>query len=323
MNKNNGNEIISIIVPIYNVEDYLKRCLDSIIGQTYKSLEIILVNDGSTDSSGELCDIYKNKDTRIKVIHKNNGGISSTRNAGLEAASGKYIGFIDSDDWIDSDMYQSLHECLVNSNSDISICGVKEVRNNSIIKSNQVEEIVTLSSQEAIKLLIEDKKVKSFTWNKLYRREVFKNIYFPEGKKYEDIYLMHTIFKNAATITLLNEEKYYYMRRDDSITNEKTIENKYDYYNAYLKRLNDLRADFNDYLPQLYQPILNLALNILSTSLKEKDIQRDIADFLEKNAKEISMVMPNLPKKTIVMYKIFKLSPKALKFSYSIYNKLK
>lgn len=136
------NDLISIIVPVYNVEKYLNKCIDSIINQTYKNIEIILVDDGSTDNSGKICDEYLLRDSRIKVIHKNNGGLSSARNEGINISSGEYIGFVDSDDWVEPNMYEEMYKKILYSNADIVDCGYwKEYENKSIkyISANEVK----------------------------------------------------------------------------------------------------------------------------------------------------------------------------------------
>ena len=156
-------DLISIIIPVYKVEKYIYKCIDSVLNQTYKNLEIILVDDGSPDKCPEICEEYAKKDNRIKIIHKKNGGLSDARNAGLKVATGKYIGFVDSDDYIEKDMYQVLYNNIIKTNSDISIVNLKEVKENEIIENNVKDEQNTIeyTKLEGLKKLIEN-KIKSY-----------------------------------------------------------------------------------------------------------------------------------------------------------------
>lgn len=209
---------ISIIVPIYKVENYIDKCIISITEQTYKNLEIILVDDGSPDKCPEICEKYAKKDNRIKVIHKKNGGLSDARNAGLKVATGKYIGFVDSDDYIEKDMYQILYNNLIKTNSDISIVNLKEVKENEIIENNVKDEqnIIEYNKLEALKKLIEN-KIKSYAWNKLYKKEILNDIEFPIGRKMEDLAVMYKIFEKVNKVVYTDKIEYYYLQRKNSI----------------------------------------------------------------------------------------------------------
>ena len=209
------SELISIIVPIYNVDRYLRRCIESIINQTYKNIEIILVDDGSSDSSPEICDKYKEKDSRIIVIHKENGGLSSARNAGLEVAKGTLIGFVDSDDYIASDMYEKLKANMDKYSSDISACqfcfNYKHSKRVCIVSSKEK----LFRGKEKFDNL---KYIKGVAWNKLYKREIFKKIKYPDGKIYEDHLIICDVLNKAKKVSFLNETLYYYTTRKSSIT---------------------------------------------------------------------------------------------------------
>ena len=167
------DEKISVIVPVYNVEQYLDRCVDSIINQTYKNLEIILINDGSTDNSGQLCDELAKKDDRIRVIHKENGGLSDARNVGINVAEAELIGFIDSDDYIDEDMYEVLMTNLKRANADLSMCGHYDVYNDVLEAQVTEKKTWELSPQEAIKMVMEAKILSVTAVNKLYKKSLF------------------------------------------------------------------------------------------------------------------------------------------------------
>ena len=232
------NELISIIVPVYNVEKYLERCVNSIINQTYKNIEIILVNDGSTDNSGNICDKFGKKDSRIKIIHKSNGGLSDARNAGLKIAKGEYIGFVDSDDYIKEDMFETLYNLNKEHNSEISIVSYYEYYNDKLIAVRDSKKLEVFNKISAIKELLIDTKIQSYAWNKLFKKELFENLEFPTNKNFEDIATTLLLFEKANKIVLLEDPKYYYLRRDNSIVGKRNYKTYKDYldviYDKYL-----------------------------------------------------------------------------------------
>lgn len=215
---------ISIIVPIYNVEQYLEDCLESILSQTFTNFELILVNDGSTDNCGEICDNYEKKDSRVKVIHKENGGVSSARNMGIDAAKGKYIGFIDPDDTIERNMYELLLNSMTKYKADIVICPYKMI--NSIIGSTSVSSIwnqcnTPLSKKyieaEIIPNILKTSKYYSLLscCNKLYIREVFDNCRFDEAKNHgEDARLNLILLTQVNKLVFINQALYNYKIRN-------------------------------------------------------------------------------------------------------------
>ena len=211
-------EKISVIVPFYNVENYADRCIDSIVNQTYKNLEIILVDDGSKDSSGLICDKWGLKDERIIVIHKENGGLSDARNVGIEHATGEYIAFIDSDDFIDNDMFTVLYNNLKKTNSQISICKYVQVFDNQKFKFEKSKEIYIYSKIEAMKELLLDKEITNHAWNKLYKKDLFKTIRYPKGRNFEDIGTTYQLFFKCNKIVYSPCECYAYIIRGNSIT---------------------------------------------------------------------------------------------------------
>lgn len=213
------NDLISVIVPIYNVEKYLHRCVDSILNQTYKNLEIILVDDGSTDSSPQICDEYAQKDKRVVVIHKQNGGLSSARNAGLDVAKGNYIGFVDSDDFIATDMYESLINVITSQTNTIG--NVMYVRSYvsgetspSIVPHNSDENIYAEKYLEELLLHVGDVSV----CTKLFPKDVIGDLRFPEGILNEDLIFMMNIIPQIQTISFVGQIGYYYFVREKSIS---------------------------------------------------------------------------------------------------------
>lgn len=232
------SKLISVIVPVYNVEKYLERCLDSILRQTYTNLEILVIDDGSKDNSGKICDEYEAKDSRIKVIHKINGGLSDARNAGLKIATGEYIGFVDSDDYIADDMFETLYNLSENNSADISIVSFYEIYKDKIIGVRNDKTLTKMTKEEALKELLIDTNIQSYAWNKLFKKELFEGLNFPVGKNFEDIATTVLLFEKAENVVVLQEPKYYYLRRDDSIIGHRNSKTYIDYleviYDKYM-----------------------------------------------------------------------------------------
>lgn len=218
---NYGNELISIIVPVYNVEQYLEKCVDSIINQTYKNLEIILVDDGATDSSGKLCDELAKIDNRIKVYHKENGGLSDARNYGVERATGDYIGFVDSDDCIDSEMYEKLYEAIRKENVDVAECNLKIIypdREELFTEQNYYN---VCTKQEYLEEYLKIEKIFGSACVRLIKSDIAKKLKFPVGKLYEDTYYAYDLIEKVDRYVIMNNSYYNYLMRENSITNAK------------------------------------------------------------------------------------------------------
>lgn len=212
--------LITVIVPVYNVEKYLKKCVDSIIGQTYRNLEIILVDDGSRDTSGSICDEYAKQDNRIIVIHKENGGMSDARNAALDIAKGDCITCVDSDDYLEPDYIQYLYTLLVKNEADISICAFKKVYNGSEKLDNLQDTVKNYNDKEALEELLYQKRITPGPWCKLYKSKLFDNIRYPVGLYYEDLAVIYRLILCCKKITIGRQQKYYYRQRHNSIMNE-------------------------------------------------------------------------------------------------------
>lgn len=210
--------LISVIIPVYNVESQLDRCVESIIAQTYRNLEIILVDDGSPDSCPEKCDLWKKRDSRIKVIHKENGGLSSARNAGLEIATGEYISFVDSDDRVESIFLEKMLYHLLDTNADIVECAILQEDENGTKQLLALSGDVQKKDDARVHLLKNDKKVFSFSWNKLYRASTIGNIRFCDDLRFgEDTPFIFEVLENCKRYCQLNEPLYHYIMREDSL----------------------------------------------------------------------------------------------------------
>ena len=210
--------LISVIVPVYKVEPYLDKCISSIVNQTYRNLEIILVDDGSPDNCPAMCDKWAEKDSRIRVIHKTNGGLSDARNAGMAIATGELMTFVDSDDWIAPDMYEHLYQRLAEDNSDIAACGVQMVWEDKTPSRMLMRDgNCILNQEEAMQAIIEESWLKQPVWYKLYKTELVRDILFPVGKYHEDVFWSYQAVGRAQRVSVSDHIGYYYLQRGGSI----------------------------------------------------------------------------------------------------------
>lgn len=232
------DELVSVIIPVYNVENFLKRCVDSVIDQTYAVMEIILVDDGSSDKSGEICEDYANKDHRIKVVHKKNGGLSDARNAGITVSSGEYIMFVDSDDWIRKDCVKRLLSALQYGKTQISACAyikTDEYKNDSIDEVDKHDSVDIWTLDDAYRHLFLNQGIDNSAWAKLYKRSLFQEIRFPPGKLYEDQFVTYKLFHIAKGVAYIGQELYFYFDRPGSIQNEPFTARKMDELEAAME----------------------------------------------------------------------------------------
>ena len=210
--------LISVIVPIYKVEEYLDRCIESVVNQTYQNIEIILVDDGSPDDCPHKCDEWAIKDSRIKVIHKINGGLSDARNAGMEIASGGYISFIDSDDYISLDFFETLLSVMEKENSDIVECSVVKFYEDGRFEEYSDDlAVTTFETESALSGLISENPFHQHVWNKLYKTQLVKDIPYAVGKFNEDEFWTYQVFGRAQKVSKINKTMYYYYQRSSSI----------------------------------------------------------------------------------------------------------
>lgn len=237
--------LISVIVPIYKVEPYFDKCISSIVNQTYTNLEIILVDDGSPDQCPQMCDAWAEKDARIRVIHKENGGLSDARNAGMAVATGELMTFVDSDDWIDPDMYKHLYQRMVEDYSDIAACGVQMVWEDGTpprILTRMGNHV--LSKEEAMQAIIEESWLKQPVWYKLYKTNLIKDILFPVGKYHEDVFWSYQAVDRANKISVSDHVGYYYLQRNGSIMGEEYSLKRLDAIEAKVQRHAYIKENF-------------------------------------------------------------------------------
>lgn len=280
---------ISIIVPVYRVEEYLDKCVQSILNQTFTDFELILVDDGSPDRCGEMCDGYAEKDSRVKVIHKENGGLSDARNAGIDAASAEYIGFVDSDDYIAEDMYEMLYENIVKYDADISACGLFNCYETRKIRQYDKDELLIVNQSEGIGIILEGKKLSVNAVNKLFVKTLFHNIRFPVGKLSEDAYVMIKLFGQAQKMVIETKPKYYYIHRAESITTSNYTQRDYNVVEAYKNNLLYVQDHFPEHIAKakfryLWAYIYVYEKMIVSQTMVNDNEYNELTKWLKKHA---------------------------------------
>jgi glycosyltransferase involved in cell wall biosynthesis len=316
----NISDLISIIIPVYNVEKYLPQCINSILKQTITNLEIILVDDGSLDNSGKICDEFSKLDNRIVVIHKENNGLSSARNAGLEIATGNYVGFVDSDDWLDENMYETLLNLIKDTNADISCCKFFKTANGDekILPINN-EVIESFNNLEGLNNFYTDLYTQTVVaWNKLYKIQLFDNIIYPIGKIHEDEGTTYKLFYKANKITYTNRPLYYYRTTPNSITTRKFNKKRLDIIDVHDEKIKFMKTINNDdiYSKSLKWYLFTLINCYFECSNSMQDNQKYLSsiktkiieiykDYSKSNAKQLHW---------IILFSAFKINPTLYKF---------
>lgn len=313
-------EAISIIIPVYNVEEYLPKCIDSVIGQTYKNLEILLINDGSTDGSGGICDHYALKDSRIRVIHQENKGLAAARNVGIGAATSAYIGFVDSDDWINEDMYAFLYALMHEHQADLAICRLRSHFNSGIIDGS-TNRLLICDGMTAFKKMV--KEVDAYpigigVVNKLYKKELLAGLYFPEGRLTEDIYFTPKLLFRCKKCVFQDTAKYNYLQdRPGSIMNSQISSKRvFDELQGYLETerffIEEKLIEQALIIKEYYlTSLLIFYYQIADSRLEEKE---EIQQSLRKNLTKVmdENVLRHFSWKTKTKVYLFSLSPALL-----------
>lgn len=329
------NNLISIIVPVYNVEKYIEQCLESLINQSYRNLEILLIDDGSTDKSGEICDNYSEKDNRIRVIHKTNGGLSDARNTGLDIARGAYIGFVDSDDYIALEMYEQLYKLCEKYNADLAAARFIEFDGTRLDNLDFTNDIVVLKNNEMLGLHIKgygDYEVSFSVWDRLYRKDIIGKIRFPKGRCYEDIMFTTQIFARAKLCVYFDKPLYYYRVRADSISKkdfyttegitQRVMDDQIPFLKERIKYLKEIGLDeWSDICRLQYYETLLAYLN--RNSKKNSNINLALKELI----KEENDWIKNYIKKDIKLKKKIKLylalvSPEVHNYLWKLWQRL-
>ena len=315
-------KLVSVIIPAYNIEDYIGRCLDSIISQTYKNLEIIVVDDGSRDHTGDILDNYAKKDRRIKVIHKENGGVSSARNKGIEAAEGDYIGFIDGDDLIESEMYKTLVDLLEEENADIAHCGYQMVFPDRVDYYHNTGKKKIQTTEEGLKDLLSGEMIEPGLVNKLYKKELIKNCRLDETVKInEDLLMNYQLFKLSQKSVYYDITPYSYMIRSSSATGANSLIKKRE---DALRVLNQIKDDCinNNLLSIIYKRYIYLLMAICRDDLKD----RSYIEYQKKQRKQLKKELKTdifkscIPKKLKYMSLFSCYLPHIMKVIYKMYD---
>lgn len=219
------NPRITVIIPVYEVEKYLPRCINSIVKQSYSNLEIILVDDGSPDDCGRICDEYADCDARIKVIHKQNGGLSDARNVALDEMTGDFVTFVDSDDWISQFYVENLYSAIEQTSADMSISGMESVWNSDKVLGNNEKrgciELKELTSQRCLEKMLYQDQIETSAWGKLYNKKLFGKLRYPKGRLYEDLAVTYKTIVASSSIAVISNRDYYYFQRENSIQYKK------------------------------------------------------------------------------------------------------
>lgn len=326
------SDLISVIVPVYNMEQYLERCVNSIRCQTYQKLEIILVDDGSTDASAGLCDQYAQEDSRIKVVHKVNGGLSDARNAGLAIATGSYIGYVDSDDWIEPNMYQRMYEACVENQAQVAVCRYASVYKNQTIRSGSGK-VTAFDRDELLRIYVSDDDeyiVYNSVWSKLFSRKVVEEELFPVGRNSEDIMYTTKAFCKMTKGVYVDECLYnYVLDREGSIMNVNRTERMFGdeipfwrEHIAYIRKhasqnLGDMAAYY------FYKRLLSYYLELGKEKETVKAAKR-LAGMMMEEKQEIRAVYANAygGKGDVARMKLFLLSPALYRFVNSLYEQV-
>lgn len=282
------NPLISVIIPVYNVSGYLKQCLDSVIAQTYRNLEIILVDDGSTDGSGEICDEYSRNDQRIKVIHKENGGLSDARNAALDIIKGEYIAFIDSDDYVSKNYIEILYNTILEYSCNLAIGSyikfVNDVKSaKSIKRKNRKSEYTTFTQQEVMLDMLYRRKCSMYAPGKLYKASLFDAVRFPKGMLFEDVPTMWNVIKQVDKVVFVNDILYFYRQRKESIVHQRVSEKSFsrlDTINCIMNEVSDDGGLYKAAVTMYLFSLFDLYAQVESQDKKNKDfLIREIKSY--------------------------------------------
>lgn len=313
------SELVSVVIPVYNVEKYLCRCINSVLAQSYRNLEIILVDDGSTDNSPAICDAFVKKDIRIKVFHKKNGGLSDARNYAYQYISGEYVTFIDSDDWVDRFYIENLYHAIKMDDSDISCSWFINVFDESK-KDNGVNDLFDyhcFSNIEAMKKMLFQDGIETSAWGKLYKANLIKYYKYPVGKLYEDIPVTYQCIKHSKKIGVIKNVDYFYFQRPNSIQNTNFTLKKLDGIRNLQELIENCKRDF----PMLENAAICRYFSLLCNMIFQIDKKKymDTYDFLWEEIKKYRInVISNkdAPKKSKMAAILSFFGFSLLKFAY-------
>lgn len=324
---------ISVIVPIYNAEKYLHRCLNSIIRQTYSDLEVILVNDGSSDSSGSICEEYENEDRRFKVIHQENRGQASARNAGIEAATGEYLAFVDSDDWLDKTIYEDAIGLAEKTQSDVVDFQVEYAYTENVVVNQKQVKVDILKNKEILRNYLlrgQTEKAPFSPCRKLYEKYLFENVRFPVGKINEDIATVYKILMNTKKLAIMDRVGYYYFQNNKSTTRNGFKEKDFDLLDACkeleLLTNNESYQDIKKlvrikYARSYFSLLAKIAFyGVEDKNVDEKKVVKKLTGKLRKNY--LILMTSNMPVNRKIMVSALSINIEFLRVPLSIYKNI-
>jgi len=298
----NNDPLISIIIPCFNAEKTLEKCLKSVVQQSYANLEIIIIDDGSTDETSLIYNKFQSNDERILVLKQQNSGVSKARNTGVKAATGDYICFVDSDDWAELNYCSELYSLLVGENADISIVEASyEDENGNVLCSKPISDEKIFDGNRALVLLLEDQEIQSHPWGKLFKADLLKNVHFPENLKcFEDYSTLFKIFNKAVKVIKSNEKLYHYIQREDSLSHNLSPATAYQFFLAIMEVFEFWRnsakvGDRNKIVKNIVRKLL-MVLKRITRNTKEdemksekEEIRRAFNSFLKYSATDIGL----------------------------------
>lgn len=315
---------LSIIIPVYGVEKYLPKCIESVLNQTFLDFELILIDDGSPDKCGEICDYYAKKDNRIHVIHQENRGISAARNAGLNFASGEFIAFIDSDDWIDKDMYERLFAVTERDAVEIIACGFKKIYEDYYIADGKGE-IFLFNNKQAIADLLNENHLRMEVWNKVIKRNLIGNLRFKENQRYEEIYFTTNLIFKAKKIGYIDLPKYNYLiSRPDNFGNSTFSEDRlvlFDEFKLFINKLEEKK--YYDLILKAKEIYMTYAMSFYFIASKQSDnrtIFKKIYEQFNVYYKEVCSRIAIIQKIKFILFKFY---PTIYTKIYFLKNKFK
>lgn len=283
---------ISVIVPVYNVEKYLDKCVESLIKQTFQDIEILLIDDGSTDSSGAICDKWEIQDARVRAIHKENGGLSDARNRGIQEAVGTYIGFIDSDDYVTPEMYEILYHNLKKEDADVAYCGMYHCYANGIVTRKDTTSYLVVDAKEAVRLMLDSRMISVTIPNRLYKKSLFDQVRFPYGKVSEDVFVAVELMLQTKRAVIDMRPQYYYVHREGSISTKPYTPKDMNAVEGYEKNLKLVQEHYPDLEPYALFRCYWSHFYVLDKMLLAKknpyaEDQKEVIAYLRKNYKQI------------------------------------
>ena len=321
-------ELVSVIVPIYKVEKYIYRCIDSIINQTYKKLEILLIDDGSPDNCGKICEEYSKKDNRIKVIHKENGGLSDARNTGINIAKGNYLTFIDSDDYVAEDYVEFLLNLLKENEADMSACKHTVVYNEKKYKNLGTKKYYIAEPKQIFEMLLYSDDFDVSAWGKLYKKDLFCDIRFPKDRLFEDAATTYKLIDMCKKIAFKSESKYFYVIRDDSITTKEFNSKKFDLIISTEEMVTYIKEKYPDLSKgcerRLMYSYLSTLMNLAESDNQTenyKEYKKQLMEYIKKHKKEV-LKDKKIPKRDRIALYSLTFGFESFRICWMIYKKI-